>query len=72
MVLRYDKAGTGKTPLPPAKMDFDTHLEEARAALTSLRARPEVDPKQVFIAANSEGGIWETRVAQAEPASVAS
>jgi pimeloyl-ACP methyl ester carboxylesterase len=69
VVLRYDKAGTGTSPLP-AKIDFDTHLEETRAALTALRARPEVDPKQIFIVGNSEGGIWATRTAQAEPANV--
>src|SRR5262249_1666771 len=71
VVLRYDKAGTGKTPLPTTKLDCDTHLQEARAALAALRGRPEVDPKQIFIAANSEGGIWATRTVQAEPASVA-
>src|SRR5206468_1210457 len=68
VVLRFDKAGSGKNPGPPAgQWRLDTYRDEARAALALLRTRPEVDRDQLFLAGNSEGGIHAIRVAEVEP-----
>jgi pimeloyl-ACP methyl ester carboxylesterase len=58
--LRYDKLGTGKTPLAghnPADVDFGLFVDEAAAALDALRARPEIDPARVMLLGHSEGGL---------------
>jgi pimeloyl-ACP methyl ester carboxylesterase len=69
VVLRFDKAGSGKNP-PPAGMTFDTYLDEGRAALAVLRARPDVDPAKLFVLGHSEGGIHAIRLALADPAGI--
>ncbi len=64
VVLRFDKAGSGKNPGPPlATWTIDTYRDETVAALALLRARPEVRPDRVFVAGHSEGGIHATRLA---------
>ncbi len=59
--LRYDKVGSGKTGLAshsnPADIAFALFVDEARAAYTFLRARPEVDPQRVIFIGHSEGGL---------------
>jgi uncharacterized protein len=65
--LRFDKAFSGQNrSLPLAELTLDAYQAEARAALALLRSRPEVDPKRVFIAGHSEGGIHVTRLALTE------
>lgn len=64
VVLRFDKAFSGKNPGPPiTDLTLDTYREEATAALDFLRATPNVDPARVFVAGHSEGGIHATRLA---------
>ena len=64
VVLRFDKAGSGKNPGPPLdQFTIDTYRDEAAAALALLRARPEVRPDRVFAAGHSEGAIHATRLA---------
>ncbi len=64
VVLRFDKAGSGKNPGPPLdQWTLDTYRDEAAAALALLRARPEVRADRVFVAGHSEGGLHATRLA---------
>lgn len=65
VVLRFDKAGSGKNPGPPlAAWTIDTYRDEAVAALALLRARADVRADRVFVAGHSEGGLHATRLAQ--------
>jgi len=66
VVLRFDKAAIADNKTPPAEVTLDTYRDEARAALALLRARSDVDPKHLFIAGHSEGGVHALRVALAE------
>ena len=67
VVLRFDKAGTGKNPGPPlADLTLDTYRDEGLAALAYLRSRPDVRADRVFLAGHSEGGIHATRTALAD------
>ncbi len=71
VVLRFDKAFSGKNGGPPlAELTLDTYLAEGQGALAFLRNRPEVDPNRIFLAGNSEGGIHVTRLAAAEGSAV--
>ena len=64
VVIRWDKAGSGKNPGPPlAEFSLDTYRDEAAAALDAVRARPDVRPDAIFVAGHSEGGIHATRLA---------
>jgi len=72
VVLRFDKAGSGRNSGPPLEQwTIDTYREEAVAALALLRARPEVRPDRVFAAGHSEGAIHATRLAQVAQPSLA-
>jgi len=65
IVLRFDKAGSGKNPGPPlADWTIDTYSEEGLAALSHVLSRSDVRTGRVFLAGHSEGGIHATRVAQ--------
>ena len=59
--LRYDKLGSGRTGLAshtnPADIGFALFVDEARAAYTFLRMRPEIDPRRVILLGHSEGGL---------------
>jgi pimeloyl-ACP methyl ester carboxylesterase len=67
VVLRFDKAFSGKNGGPPiAELTLDTYQVEARAALALLRSRPEVDGNRIFVAGSSEGGVHATRLALTE------
>lgn len=64
--LRYDKRGTGQSPLPADQaLDFDDMVDDAAAALTFLAARAEVNPNRVALAGHDEGGLTALRVAAA-------
>jgi pimeloyl-ACP methyl ester carboxylesterase len=66
VVLRFDKAGIAENKTPHAQVTLDTYRDEGRAALALLRARTDVDPKRLFVAGHSEGGVHALRVALAE------
>jgi pimeloyl-ACP methyl ester carboxylesterase len=71
VVLRFDKAFSGKNSGPPlAELTLDTYLTEAQAALALLRGRAEVDPSRLFIAGHSEGSMHVTRLALVEGGAV--
>ena len=62
VVLRYDKRFTGPNAkgnmaLLAGKLSMSTHVEELAGAVALLRAREDVDPKRIFVLANSEGTI---------------
>lgn len=71
VVLRFDKAFSGKNGGPPlAELTLDTYRTEAQAALALLQSRPEVDRNRIFIAGHSEGSMHVTRLALAEQKAV--
>ncbi len=64
VVLRWDKAGSGKNPGPPLdQFSLDTYRDEGAAALAYLRGRADVRADAIFVAGHSEGGIHATRLA---------
>ena len=64
VVLRFDKAGSGKNPGPPlSEWTLETYLDEAYGAVAALRNRDIVRDDRVFVIGHSEGGIHATRVA---------
>ena len=68
VVLRFDKAGSGRNPGPPlATWTIDSYREEGLAALAALRARKDVRADRIFVAGHSEGGIHATRLVAASP-----
>jgi dienelactone hydrolase len=66
-VLRYDDRGVGKSggSFPTADMtDFES---DARAAITFLRSRPEIDPRRVGVLGCNEGALLGARIAADSP-----
>jgi pimeloyl-ACP methyl ester carboxylesterase len=55
--LRYDKRGVGQSDGDYLSTGFNDNISDARAALTALRARPEVDADQVVVVGHSEGAL---------------
>lgn len=69
-VLRFDK----RTKVYGAKMAAagditvkDEFIDDAVAAVSTLRATPHIDPKRVFVLGHSQGGMLIPRIAAAEP-----
>ncbi len=61
--LRYDDRGVGRSEgnFPTANMtDFES---DARAAITCLRARSEIDPRRIGIVGYNEGALLGARIA---------
>lgn len=72
VVLRFDKAGSGKNPGPAlADWTIDTYSEEGLAALSHVLGRADIRTDRVFLAGHSEGGIHATRIAQTARAPIA-
>jgi pimeloyl-ACP methyl ester carboxylesterase len=61
--LRYDKRGVGSSDGDYLATGFHDNIADAQAALDALRARPEVDPGQVFVIGHSEGAIIGSELA---------
>ncbi|MFC0558992.1 alpha/beta hydrolase [Halalkalibacter alkalisediminis] len=57
ITLRYDKRGTGKSEASFMETGFWDLVEDARAAIQTLKEEPAVDPKRIFVIGHSEGGI---------------
>ncbi|MEO8840799.1 MAG: alpha/beta fold hydrolase [Kofleriaceae bacterium] len=66
VVVRFDKAGTGANTTKLTGKTIDVYVDEMRAALSYLRARPDVDTTHLYVAGHSEGGIHAMRTAIAE------
>lgn len=54
--LRYDKRGVGRSRGIFRKASFTDLVNDAKAAIRSLRTRPEVDGAKIFAVGHSEGG----------------
>jgi hypothetical protein len=65
VVLRYDKRGSGETPLGES-LSWADYLAEQRAAVEFLRADVAVDPTLLFLVGHGEGALHAMRLA-AEP-----
>ncbi|MGB5952207.1 MAG: alpha/beta fold hydrolase [Ornithinimicrobium sp.] len=61
--LRYDKRGVGSSDGDYLATGFHDNIADAQAALDALRARPEVDPGQIFVIGHSEGAIIASELA---------
>lgn len=55
--LRYDKRGVGESDGDYLSAGFHDNVEDARAAVEALRARPEVDAERVVVVGHSEGAL---------------
>jgi pimeloyl-ACP methyl ester carboxylesterase len=66
-VLRYDKRGTGASGGDYAKATTVDFADDALAAETYLRDRPQVDPAKVGLIGHSEGGLIVPMVAVRDP-----
>jgi pimeloyl-ACP methyl ester carboxylesterase len=64
LVMRVDKSGVGDSVgVPCEKLDYETELAQYRAAFAALRARPDVDPKRIFVYGASMGSNYAPLVA---------
>jgi len=74
-VLTYDKRTCGPFngcaqngyPTPSADITVDDFLSDAQAAVTFLRASPEVDPNRVTVIGHSQGAEFITVMLAADP-----
>ncbi len=66
-VLRYDKRGIGASTGDYANATTTDFTTDAKAAITWLKTRPEVDPAHIGIIGHSEGGLIAPAVAASDP-----
>lgn len=66
-VLRYDKRGTGKSPGAVHATTMTDQISDATAALSFLRARPEVSATRVGLIGHDVGGMQAAAVASQDP-----
>jgi pimeloyl-ACP methyl ester carboxylesterase len=64
--LRYDKRGVGQSEGDYLSTGFNDNVSDAGAALTALRARPEVDAERVVVVGHSEGALIASALAADE------
>jgi hypothetical protein len=62
LVLRYDKRGVGQSGGRADSATLEVYAEDARAAVSFLRNRKDVDRNRIAIAGHSEGG-WTAMLA---------
>jgi len=67
--LRFDKLGTGKTEIPAAVASGEElvgpqhYLDDVKAGIQRLATDAKVDPARIFMAGNSEGGLYTLETA---------
>ncbi|MFT3724013.1 MAG: alpha/beta hydrolase [Hyphomonadaceae bacterium] len=66
-VLRCDDRDYVKPPASGESSLIPQFVTDAEAAITMLRARPEIDPKRVGVIGHSEGGVTGPRLAAQDP-----
>ncbi|MGQ0649147.1 MAG: alpha/beta hydrolase family protein [Gemmatimonadaceae bacterium] len=66
-VLRYDDRGTGESGGSFAGSTSADFANDVRSLVRWLRARPEVDPRRIFLLGHSEGGLIAPMVAADDP-----
>jgi pimeloyl-ACP methyl ester carboxylesterase len=65
---RVDKSGVGDSQGPAcSELDYETELEQHRAALRRLLSRPDVDPKRVVVFGASMGSNFAPLLAADQP-----
>lgn len=64
-VLRLDDRGVGSDVGTPGFTTLDL-ADDVRAAVTWLRARPEIDPLRIGLVGHSEGGIIAPMIAESD------
>lgn len=68
ITCRVEKSGIGDSEGAPCpSVDFNTEVAGYRAALTALRARPDVDPARVYLLGHSIGGVIAPVLAAESP-----
>jgi pimeloyl-ACP methyl ester carboxylesterase len=60
---RFDKRGVGESSGDWRAAGLSDNVDDAAAALTLLRERPEVEPDRVFVAGHSEGAVQAVALA---------
>jgi uncharacterized protein len=69
--LRYPKRTLqygAKSSVDPQTLTVkDEYIDDARAAVSLLASRPEINPKRIFVAGHSEGGYLAPRIAAGDP-----
>jgi pimeloyl-ACP methyl ester carboxylesterase len=70
--LRYDKRVTGpyaqqNLPALQGKISFQSHLDELASAVDYLAAQSDIDAKQLYVLANSEGTLHALNYQTADP-----
>ena len=65
VTFRYDKRCAGASGCQK-ETTFEEIVDDAKAALELLRARPEVDPAKIFVFGHSEGGQIASIIAASE------
>jgi uncharacterized protein len=66
-VLRLDDRGQGASGGDLSSATTASFAADARAAVTYLRARPEIDPERVALAGHGEGGVIALMLGAADP-----
>ncbi|MGB6875918.1 MAG: alpha/beta fold hydrolase [Candidatus Acidiferrales bacterium] len=70
-VFRYPKRtyqyGAKSSADPQNLTVKDEYMDDARAAVALLAARPEINPKRIFLAGHSEGGYLAPRIVAGVP-----
>lgn len=67
--FRYDKRGTGASPLPEdLPLSFDDLVSDAGTALSFLAERKGIDPERLAVVGHEEGGLVALRLAASDPA----
>ncbi|MFK8025255.1 MAG: alpha/beta hydrolase family protein, partial [Ilumatobacter sp.] len=64
--LRYDKRGVAESDGDFLAAGFHDNIDDARAALAVLRARPDVDPDRIVVIGHSEGALIASVLADDE------
>lgn len=67
VVLRFDMRGCGESDGRFGHVLCEDQVEDARAAVTFLRTRPEVDPERIAVAGSSFGAAVAVYAAAADP-----
>ncbi len=68
VTMRVEKPGVGDSEGGPCPdIDFETELDGYRQALKALKARPDVDPENVYLFGHSMGGIMGPLLAEEIP-----
>ena len=65
--LRFDKRGCGSSGGDARAADSESDLRDSFAAVGTLRARPEIDPRRVGVFGHSAGASHACAIARAEP-----